>query len=62
MRRSSPEAEVVPADTTVRKHGLPCAVFWEGVRRRPNVILYDDNQSMIAVARAGKTSGKNPWH
>ena len=30
-------------------------MFWEGVvRRRPNVILHDYNQSMIAVARTGK--------
>ena len=43
------------ADTTVRNHGLPCAVFWERVvRHRPNVILHDDKQSMIAVARTGK--------
>ena len=55
VSHSTPEAEIVAADATVKNHGLPCAVFWEGVMQsQPNVIFYEDNQTMISVARTGK--------
>ena len=55
MSRSTPEAEIVAADATVKGHGLLCAVLWEAVMMpEPNVIMHDDNQSMIAVQGPGR--------
>ena len=57
VSHSTPEAEIVAADTALRSLGLPALSLWETVTSvQSSLCLYDDNQAMLAVAR----SGRNP--
>jgi len=57
VSHSTPEAEIVAADVTLRTMGLPSISIWETITgRHPQILFHDDNQGMIGVVR----SGKNP--
>ena len=57
VSHSTPEAEVVSADTAVRTIGLPALDLWDILSStKGNLCLYEDNQAMISVVR----SGRNP--
>ena len=57
MSHSTPEAEIVSADTAVRMVGLPAMGLWETLSStKAKLCLYEDNQAMISVVR----SGRNP--
>ena len=54
---STPEAEIVAADVTIRTMGLPALSIWETLAdSSPKLLFYDDNPGMIGVVR----SGRNP--
>ena len=57
VSHSTPEAEIVAADVTLRTMGLPALSIWETMTgKSPKLLFHDDNQGMIGVVR----SGKNP--
>ena len=57
VSHSTPEAEIVAADVTLRAMGLPALSNWETMTgKSPKLLFHDDNQGMIGVVR----SGKNP--
>ena len=57
VSHSTPEAEIVSADTAVRTIGLPALDLWDILSStKGNLCLYEDNQAMISVVR----SGRNP--
>ena len=57
VSHSTPEAEIVAADVTLRTMGLPALSIWETLTgRSPKLLFHDDNQGMIGVVR----SGRNP--
>ena len=57
VSHSTPEAEIVAADVTLRTMGLPAMSIWETMTgKSPKLLFHDDNQGMIGVVR----SGKNP--
>ena len=57
VSHSTPEAEIVAADVTLRTMGLPALSIWETLTdSSPKLLLHDDNQGMIGVVR----SGRNP--
>ena len=55
VSHSTPEAEIVAADTTLRNHGLPSISMWQAIAGMlPRVVFHDDNQGMIGVVRTGR--------
>ena len=57
MSHSTPEAEIVAADVTLRTMGLPALSIWETLTdSSPKLLFHDDNQGVIGVVR----SGRNP--
>ena len=57
VSHSTPEAEIVSADTAVRTIGLPALDLWDVLSSsKGNLCLCEDNQAMISVVR----SGRNP--
>ena len=57
VSHSTPEAEIVAADFSLRMMGLPILDLCEVVLRPdPTLYFHEDNQAMIAVCR----SGRNP--
>ena len=57
VSHSTPEAEIVAADVTLRTMGLPALSMWETLTESsPKLLFHDDNQGMIGVVR----SGRNP--
>ena len=57
VSHSTPEAEIVAANTAVRTIGLPALDLWEPVLQRTvQLTLIEDNESTAAIIR----SGKNP--
>ena len=57
VSHSTPEAEIVAADVTLRTMGLLALSIWETMTgKSPKLLFHDDNQGMIGVVR----SGKNP--
>ena len=57
VSHSTPEAEIVAADFSLRMMGLPILDLCEVVLRPdPTLFFHEDNQAMIAVCR----SGRNP--
>ena len=57
VSHSTPEAEIVAADVTLRTMGLPALSTWETLTgKSPKLLFHDDNQGMIGVVR----SGRNP--
>ena len=57
VSHSTPEAEIVAADLTLRTMGLPAISLWNTLTKRfPRILFHDDNQGMISVVR----SGRNP--
>ena len=56
VSHSTPEAEIVAADVTLRTMGLPALSIWETLTgRSPKLLFHDDNQGMIGVVRSGRT-------
>ena len=52
---STPEAEIVAADSTLRNFGIPSIGLWQTLSgKAPEILFHDDNQGMIGVARTGK--------
>ena len=58
VSHSTPEAELVAADASLRQEGLPAQIFWETLKEGNQMKLefYEDNQAAIQVIK----SGKNP--
>ena len=57
VSHSTPEAEIVAADVTLRTMRLPALSIWETLTgKSPKLLFHDDNQGMIGVVR----SGRNP--
>ena len=57
VSHSTPEAEIVAADTALRTLGIPAISIWRIIANRyPQLLFHDDNQGMIGVVR----SGRNP--
>eukprot|EP00435_Cladocopium_sp_Y103_P040038 s2308_g10.t2 len=57
VSHSTPEAEIVAADVTLRTMGLPTMSIWSTITGSlPKLVFHDDNQGMISVVR----SGRNP--
>ena len=57
VSHSTPEAEIVAADVTLRTMGLPALSIWETLTgKSPKLLFHDDNQGIIGVVR----SGRNP--
>ena len=55
VSHSTPEAEIVAADVTLRTMGLPALSIWETLTESsPRLLFHDDNQGMIGVVRAGR--------
>ena len=55
VSHSTPEAEIVAADTALRTLGIPALSLWKA-KVFPQLLFHDDNQGMIGVVR----SGRNP--
>ena len=57
VSHSTPEAEIVSADTAVRTIGLPALDLWDVLSSatKGNLCLYEDNQAMISVVRSGRS-------
>ena len=57
VSHSTPEAEIVAADTALRTLGIPAISLWKALAKvLPQLLFHDDNQGMIGVVR----SGRNP--
>ena len=57
VSHSTPEAEIVAADTALRTLGIPALSLWKVLAKVfPQLLFHDDNQGMIGVVR----SGRNP--
>ena len=57
VSHSTPEAEIVAADTALRTLGIPALSLWKVLAKIfPQLLFHDDNQGMIGVVR----SGRNP--
>ena len=57
VSHSTPEAEIVAADTALRTLGIPALSLWKVLAKVfPQLLFHDDNQGMIRVVR----SGRNP--
>lgn len=57
VSHSTPEAEIVAADLTLRTMGLPAISLWHTLTKKlPRILFHDDSQGMISVVR----SGRNP--
>ena len=57
VSHSTPGAEIVAADITLRTMGIPSLSIWEALSgSSPKLLFHDDNQGMIGVVR----SGRNP--
>ena len=55
VSHSTPEAEIVAADMTLRNYGIPSTVFGRfSLAKASEIPFHDDNQGMIGVARAGR--------
>ena len=55
LSHSTPEAEIVAADFAMTRLGLPAITLWQQLGGTdPNLVFYDDNQTMIGVIRTGK--------
>ena len=55
ISHSTPEAEIVAADSTLRNFGIPSIGLWQSLSgKAPEILFHDDNQGMIGVARTGK--------
>ena len=55
ISHSTPEAEIVAADSTLRNFGIPSIGLWQTLSgKAPEILFHDDNQGMIGVARTGK--------
>ena len=55
VSHSTPEAEIVVADMTLRNYGVPSIGLWQTLTgRAPEILFHDDNQGMIGVARTGR--------
>ena len=57
VSHSTPEAEIVAADTALRTLGIPALSVWKVLAKVfPQLLFHDDHQGMIGVVR----SGRNP--
>ena len=57
VSHSTPEAEIVAADTALRTLGIPALSLWKVLAKVfPQLLFHDDNQGMISVV----SSGRNP--
>ena len=55
VSHSTPEAEIVAADMTLRNYGIPPISFWQVlIRKAPEILFHTDKQGMIGVARTGR--------
>ena len=55
VSHSTPEAEIVAGDVTLRTMGLPALSIWETLTgKTPKILFHDDNQGMIGVVRTGR--------
>ena len=55
VSRSTPKAEIVAADMTLRNYGIPSIGLWQILTgKAPEILFHDDNQGMIGVARTGR--------
>ena len=55
VSHSTPEAEIVAADTAVRTVGIPALDLWDAVLGRKTKLQFlEDNQTMITVCQTGK--------
>ena len=68
VSHSTPEAEIVAADVTLRTMGLPALSIWETLTdSSPKLLFHDDNQGVIGVVRSGTESNnaafrKDSWN
>ena len=55
MFHSTPEAEIVSADLSLRQCGLPSFALWHSLLpHKPKLIFHEDNQTMIRVTETGR--------
>ena len=55
VSHSTPEAEIVSADLSLRHCGLPSfALWWTLLPQRPRLMFHEDNQTMVRVAEIGR--------
>ncbi len=55
VSHSTPEAEMVAADFSLRHCGLPClALWWNLLPSKPILQFHEDNQAMIRVVETGR--------
>ena len=55
VTHSTPEAEIVSADLSLRQCGLPCFALWHTLLpHKPKLIFHGDNQTMIRVTETGR--------
>ena len=55
VSHSTPEAEIVSADLSLRHCGLPSfALWWTLFPHRPTLMFHEDNQAMIRVCETGR--------
>jgi hypothetical protein len=55
VSHSTPEAEIVAADFSLRTEGLPALELWDVLLRRPaTVTLMEDNSATAQIMRSGK--------
>ena len=55
MAHSTPEAEMVSANSAIRLMGLPCLELWEVVLGRKVALdLIEDNESTVQILKTGK--------
>eukprot|EP00972_Heterocapsa_arctica_P016981 2506801-Heterocapsa_arctica.AAC.1 len=55
VSHSTPEAEMVAADFSLRHCGLPClSLWWTLLPNKPILHFHEDNQAMIRVVETGR--------
>jgi hypothetical protein len=55
VSHSTPEAEIVAANTAVRVEGLPALQLWDVIlERQVNATLLEDNQATLQILKTGK--------
>ena len=55
MSHSTPEAEIVAADLSLRHCGLPSFALWHTLLpHKPKLIFHEDSQAMIRVMETGR--------
>ena len=55
MSHSTPEAEIVSADLSLRQCGLPSFALWHTLLpHKPKLVLHEDNRTMIRVIETGR--------